>query len=162
MNRAHRPASLPPLPRDPGYVERKGRAAAAQILRGDPANLCPPSEFRYGGGHAIERLVAGDRLELRAQSCGTDDYPQRELRTWLTLKALNQAIMVNPRNCCQNYDVAVNASDRAIHTCLGALGPNLRNAGSSSAGHPGTPPQTAGSLFRREVYPLHQFTAYSV
>jgi uncharacterized protein (DUF39 family) len=42
--------------------------------------------------------------------------------------------MVNPRNCYQNYNVAVNASERTIHTYLGVLGPNLRNAGYSSAG----------------------------
>jgi uncharacterized protein (DUF39 family) len=107
---------------------------ATQLRRNDPANLYYPGEFRYGGGHAIERLVAGERLELHALSYGTDDYPQRELRTWFTIKDLNQAIMVNPRNCYQNYNVAVNASDRPIHTYLGVLGPNLRNAGYSSAG----------------------------
>jgi len=107
---------------------------ATQLRRNDPANLYYPGEFRYGGGHAIERLVAGERMELHALSYGTDDYPQRELRTWFTIKDLNQAIMVNPRNCYQNYNVAVNGSDRTIHTYLGVLGPGFQNAGYSSAG----------------------------
>ncbi len=107
---------------------------ATQLERNDPANLYYPGEFRYGGGHAIERLVAGERLELHALSYGTDDYPQRELRTWFTIRDLNQAIMVNPRNCYQNYNVAVNGSDRPIYTYLGLLGPGMRNACYSSAG----------------------------
>jgi uncharacterized protein (DUF39 family) len=107
---------------------------ATQLRRNDPANLYYPGEFRYGGGHAIERLVAGERLELHALSYGTDDYPQRELRTWFTMKDLNQAIMVNPRNCYQNYNVAVNGSDRPIYTYLGLLGPGMRNASYCSAG----------------------------
>jgi uncharacterized protein (DUF39 family) len=107
---------------------------ATQLKRNDPANLYYPGEFRYGGGHAIERLVAGERLELHALSYGTDDYPQRELRTWFTIRDLNQAIMVNPRNCYQNYNVAVNGSDRPIYTYLGLLGPGMRNACYSSAG----------------------------
>src|SRR5512137_2840992 len=107
---------------------------ATQLRRNDPANLYYPGEFRYGGGHAIERLVAGERLELHALSYGTDDYPQRELRTWFTIKDLNQAIMVNPRNCYQNYNVAVNGSDRPIYTYLGLLGPGMQNLTYSSAG----------------------------
>jgi uncharacterized protein (DUF39 family) len=107
---------------------------ATQLRRNDPANLYYPGEFRYGGGHAIERLVAGERLELHALSYGTDDYPQRELRTWFTIKDLNQAIMVNPRNCYQNYNVAVNGSERTIHTYLGVLGPGMQNATYCSAG----------------------------
>jgi len=42
--------------------------------------------------------------------------------------------MVNPRNCYQNYNVAVNDSDRRIHTYLGVLEPNRRNAAYCSAG----------------------------
>jgi uncharacterized protein (DUF39 family) len=38
----------------------------------------------------IEKLVKGERLELHAQSYGTDDYPLRELRTWFDIGDLNQ------------------------------------------------------------------------
>ncbi|MEN6424161.1 MAG: homocysteine biosynthesis protein [Phycisphaerales bacterium] len=107
---------------------------ATQLRHGDPANMYPPGEFRYGGGHVIEDLVAGKSLQLFALSYGTDDYPRREIRTYFTLDDLNQAIMVNPRNCYQNYNVAVNDSDRTIYTYLGVLEPRRGNATYCSAG----------------------------
>ena len=107
---------------------------ATQLRRNDPANLDYPGEFRYGGGHVIERLVAGERLELQALSYGTDEYPLRELRTWFTIKEVNQAIMVNPRNCYQNYNVAINLGERPLHTYLGLLKPHGENVTYSSAG----------------------------
>lgn len=107
---------------------------ATQLRHNDSANMDYPGEFRFGGGHVIEKLVAGERLQLFALSYGTDEYPRRELRTYFTIHDLNQAIMVNPRNCYQNYNVAVNCSDRPLHTYLGVLKPNMKNAGYSSAG----------------------------
>lgn len=107
---------------------------ATQLRHGDPANMYPPGEFRYGGGHVIEDLVAGKRLQLFALSYGTDCYPRREIRTYFTINDLNQAIMVNPRNCYQNYNVAVNDSDRTIYTYMGTLEPNRGNATYCSAG----------------------------
>jgi len=107
---------------------------ATQLRHGDPANMYPPGEFRYGGGHVIEDLVAGKSLQLFALSYGTDDYPRREIRTYFTLADVNQATMVNPRNCYQNYNVALNDSDRTIYTYLGVLEPRRGNASYSSAG----------------------------
>jgi len=107
---------------------------ATQLRHGDPANMYPPGEFRYGGGHVIEDLVAGATLQLFALSYGTDDYPRREIRTYFTIDDLNQAIMVNPRNCYQNYNVAVNDSDRTMYTYMGTLEPNRKNATYCSAG----------------------------
>ncbi|MCE5185976.1 MAG: homocysteine biosynthesis protein [Planctomycetaceae bacterium] len=107
---------------------------ATQLRHGDPANMYYPGEFRYGGGHVIEDLVAGKSLQLFALSYGTDCYPLRELRTYFTIKDLNQAIMVNPRNCYQNYNVAINRSDRTIYTYMGRLEPNMKNANYCSAG----------------------------
>ncbi len=107
---------------------------ATQLRHGDPANMYPPGEFRYGGGHVIEDLVAGKTLQLFALSYGTDDYPRREIRTYFTIDDLNQAIMVNPRNCYQNYNVAINDSDRTIYTYMGALEPERENASYCSAG----------------------------
>ena len=37
---------------------------ATQIRHGDPANMYHPAEFRYGGGHVIEDLIAGKSLQL--------------------------------------------------------------------------------------------------
>ena len=107
---------------------------ATQLRHGDPANMYHPGEFRYGGGHVIEDLVAGRTLQLFALSYGTDCYPLRELRTYFTIDDLNQAIMVNPRNCYQNYNVAINDSDRTIYTYLGTLEPCRKNASYCSAG----------------------------
>jgi L-aspartate semialdehyde sulfurtransferase len=107
---------------------------ATQLRRTDPANLSYPGEFRFGGGHVIEKLVRGDRLELHALSYGTDEYPLRELRTFFDIGDLNQAVMVNPRNCYQNYNVGINCSDRPLHTYLGLLKPQMQNVTYSSAG----------------------------
>ena len=107
---------------------------ATQLRQNDPANMYHPGEFRYGGGHVIEELVAGKKLQLFGLSYGTDDYPRREIRTLFDINDLNQAIMVNPRNCYQNYNVAVNASDRRIYTYLGILKARMRNMTYCSAG----------------------------
>jgi L-aspartate semialdehyde sulfurtransferase len=122
-------------------VEAYGGVAAAdvylgatQLRRTDPANLFYPGEFRFGGGHVIEKLVAGEKVELHAVSYGTDDYPLRELRTWFTIKDLNQAIMVNPRNCYQNYNVAINCSEKTVYSYLGVLRPHMANLTYCSAG----------------------------
>ena len=107
---------------------------ATQLRHGDPANMYHPGEFRYGGGHVMEDLVAGKKLQLFALSYGTDCYPLREIRTYFTIDDLNQAIMVNPRNCYQNYNVAINNSDKTIYTYMGTLESNRKNANYCSAG----------------------------
>lgn len=107
---------------------------ATQLRHNDPANLYHPGEFRYGGGHVIEDLVAGKKVQLFALSYGTDDYPRREIRTMVGIEDLNQAIMVNPRNCYQNYNVAVNLSDRRIYTYMGILRSRMRSMSYCSAG----------------------------
>ncbi len=107
---------------------------ATQLRHNDPANLDYPGEFRFGGGHVIEKLIAGEKLQLFALSYGTDEYPRREIRTTFTIDDLNQAIMVNPRNCYQNYNVAVNTSNKPIYTYMGKLKPNMGNISYSSAG----------------------------
>jgi len=107
---------------------------ATQLRHNDPANMYYPGEFQYGGGHVIEDLVAGKELQLFALSYGTDEYPLRELRTYFNIHDLNQAIMVNPRNCYQNYNIAINCSDKPIYTYLGHLKPRMQNLTYSSAG----------------------------
>ena len=107
---------------------------ATELRHNDPANMYYPGEFRFGGGHVIEKLVAGEKVQLFGLSYGTDDYPRREIRTWLTIDDLNQAIMTNPRNCYQNYNMAVNRSEKPIHTYLGLLKPKMKNLTYCSAG----------------------------
>jgi uncharacterized protein (DUF39 family) len=100
----------------------------------DPRNAVFPGEFKYGGGHVIEDLVAGRRVLLEAESYGTDCYPRRELATWLTLQELNEAYLFNPRNSYQNYNCAVNLSEKTIYTYMGTLRPRLGSANYCSAG----------------------------
>ena len=107
---------------------------ATQLRHNDPANMKYPGEFEYGGGHVIEDLIAGKTLQLFALSYGTDDYPRREIRTYFTIDDLNQAIMVNPRNCYQNYNLAINCSDKPVYTYMGMLKPNMKNLTFCSAG----------------------------
>ena len=107
---------------------------ATQLRHNDPANLDYPGEFKVGGGHVIEKLIRGEELQLFALSYGTDDYPLKEIRTKFTINDLNQATMVNPRNCYQNYNVAINTSNKTIYTYLGKLKPNMGNLTYSSAG----------------------------
>ena len=107
---------------------------ATQLRHNDPANMYYPGEFRFGGGHVIEKLVERKEMQLFALSYGTDEYPRREIRTMFTIDDLNQAIMVNPRNCYQNYNVATNSSDRPLYTYMGLLKPQMQNLTYSSAG----------------------------
>ncbi len=116
-------------------VPAYGGLAAVDIYLGasalpddDPRNKVYPGEFRYGGGHVIEELVAGKDIRLKASGYGTDCYPRKELETKINIKDLDKAILYNPRNVYQNYNVAVNLSDRVIYTYMGVLQPRLGNA----------------------------------
>jgi len=100
----------------------------------DPRNRVHPGEFNYGGGHVIEDLVAGKDIRLSATAYGTDCYPKKRLETWINLKDINEAVLFNPRNAYQNYNVAVNLSDKTIYTYMGVLKPHLANANYCSAG----------------------------
>jgi uncharacterized protein (DUF39 family) len=64
----------------------------------DPRNKLYPGEFRYGGGHVIEDLVAGKDIQLRAETYGTDCYPRKRLETLINLQDMNNAVLFNPRN----------------------------------------------------------------
>jgi uncharacterized protein (DUF39 family) len=100
----------------------------------DPKNRVYPGEFRYGGGHVIEELVAGKDIRLVATAYGTDCYPRRKLETLINLKDMNEAVLFNVRNASQNYSVGVNLSDRIIYTYMGVLKPKLGNANYSTSG----------------------------
>jgi L-aspartate semialdehyde sulfurtransferase len=115
--------------------------AAVDILIGatalpddDPRNRTHPGEFNYGGGHVIEELVASKDIRLEATAYGTDCYPRKKLETWINIRDLNEAVLFNIRNAYQNYNVAVNLSNKTIYTYMGILRPELGNATFSSAG----------------------------
>ncbi len=107
---------------------------ATAIPDDDPRNTVFPGKFAYGGGHVIEDLVAGKEVRLVATAYGTDCYPRKKLETWISLKEMNEAVLFNPRNAYQNYNVAVNLSDRVIYTYMGMLMPRMANANYCSAG----------------------------
>ena len=100
----------------------------------DPRNQIFPGEFTYGGGHVIEDLVAGKDVRLEATAYGTDCYPRKRLQTWLNIADVNEAFLFNPRNGYQNYNVAVNLSDKTIYTYMGVLKARVGNANYCSAG----------------------------
>jgi uncharacterized protein (DUF39 family) len=100
----------------------------------DSRNRVHPGDFTYGGGHVIEELVAGKDVRLVASAYGTDCYPRKKLETLINLKDVNEAVLFNPRNAYQNYNVAVNLSHKTIYTYMGVLKPNLGNANYCSAG----------------------------
>jgi uncharacterized protein (DUF39 family) len=107
---------------------------ATEVVEGDPLNSVYPGEFKYGGGHVIEDLVAGNVIRLRAEGYGTDCYPARKFEKNITISDLRDAILFNPRNAYQNYNCAVNMSDKTIYTYMGVLRPRMANANYATSG----------------------------
>lgn len=107
---------------------------ATQIPDNDPENSNGKGLFKYGGGHVIHDLIAGKDVKLKATAYGTDCYPRKEIETTVNIKELNEAYLCNPRNCYQNYGIAINKSDKTIYTYMGVLKPNAANATYCSAG----------------------------
>ncbi|MFC2019977.1 homocysteine biosynthesis protein [Chloroflexota bacterium] len=118
----------------PGFAAVDIFIGATALPDDDPRNRIHPGEFNYGGGHVIEDLVAGKDIRLEATAYGTDCYPRKKLETWINIKDLNEAVLFNIRNAYQNYNVAVNLSDKIIYTYMGMLKPKLGNADYCSAG----------------------------
>ena len=107
---------------------------ATEPCEDDPLNKVYPGEFAYGGGHVIQDLVAGKTVYIRATAYGTDCYPNRQIEKKATLSDLPNAVLCNPRNGYQNYNVAVNSTSRTIYTYMGTLKPKMGNANYCSAG----------------------------
>ena len=107
---------------------------ATETCEDDPLNKVYPGEFLYGGGHVIQDLVAGRKVYLKATAYGTDCYPSRLYEKEVTIKSLPQATLCNPRNGYQNYNCAVNLTNKTIYTYMGALKPRGGNANYCSAG----------------------------
>ncbi|MEW6660716.1 MAG: homocysteine biosynthesis protein [Thermodesulfobacteriota bacterium] len=107
---------------------------ATEPATDDPLNKVYPGEFKYGGGHVIQDLVAGKAVHLVAEAYGTDCYPNKRVEKDVTLKQLPNAVLFNPRNCYQNYNCAVNLSNRTIYTYMGPLRPRAGNANFCTAG----------------------------
>lgn len=88
----------------------------------------------YGGGHVIHDLTAGRRVRVLVEGHGSDCYPAKRLVRTLSLAEMPDAFLFCPRNGYQNYNCAVNKSNKPICTYMGVLKPRLGNATYSGAG----------------------------
>ncbi|MEE9500153.1 MAG: homocysteine biosynthesis protein [Candidatus Omnitrophota bacterium] len=119
----------------PGFAAVDIYIGASALPKDDPRNKVFPGKFEYGGAHAIEDLAAGKDIKLVATAYGTDCYPRKKLETLINIRDLNEAVLFNPRNSYQNYNVAVNLNkEKTIYTYMGILKPDLGNANYCSAG----------------------------
>ncbi|MBW2029426.1 MAG: homocysteine biosynthesis protein [Deltaproteobacteria bacterium] len=107
---------------------------ATEPAEDDPLNRVHPGQFKYGGGHVIEDLVAGKKVRLRAVAYGTDCYPNRKVEKKISLSELPYAVLLNPRNAYQNYNCAINLSEKTKYTYMGVLKPRAGNASYSTSG----------------------------
>lgn len=107
---------------------------ATEPAEEDPLNGVHPGQFRYGGGHVLQDLVAGKKVTLKATAYGTDCYPGRETEKKIRLSDLSYAMLLNPRNGYQNYPCAINLSSRTIYTYMGVLKPEAGNANYATSG----------------------------
>ncbi len=135
-------------------VRVSGGLAAVDTYVG--ATDCNPENPSYGGAHIIEDLVAGKEITLEAWGKGTDCYPRKHIKTVITKDTINEAILYNPRNAYQNYNVATNSTDKIKYTYMGTLLPKLRNASYSTAGE--LSPLRNGRIrhLERNTIPLHE------
>lgn len=107
---------------------------ATEPREDDPLNKIYPGEFLYGGGHVIHDLVAGKNVTLRAKAYGTHCYPKRFVEKRISLKDMPFAQLCNPRNAYQNYNCAVNLTDKTVFTYMGTLKPRMGNANYCTSG----------------------------
>jgi len=107
---------------------------ATELCEDDPLNKVYPGEFKYGGGHVIQELVAKKKVRLKATSYGTSCYPNQMIEKDITLRTIPNAVLCNPRNGYQNYNCAVNLTKKTVYTYMGTLKPKAGNANYCSAG----------------------------
>ena len=91
-----------------------------------------PGRVPLRRGACDRGLVAGKDVRLVATAYGTDCYP--ETGDLDPPGRHEPGRSLQHRNCYQNYNVAVNLSDRVIYTYMGVLQPQMRNANYCSAG----------------------------
>jgi uncharacterized protein (DUF39 family) len=117
-----------------GVEAYSGLAAVDAYLGAAQPNSDDDIDINYGGAHVIEDLVSGKEIELIAEGYTTDCYPRKKVYTTITLDDLNQAVLLNPRNCYQTYAAAINSREEKIHTYMGTLLPEFGNINYSGSG----------------------------
>ena len=113
-------------------VPAYGGIAAVDAYIGATETAMPHDQ--YGGAHVIEELISGKDVLLQATAKGTDCYPRTEVKTLINKNTINEFIMFNPRNAYQNYNVAVNSTNKIKYTYMGTLLPAFGNANFSTSG----------------------------
>ncbi len=113
-------------------VPAYGGLAAVDAYLGATETAMPHDQ--YGGAHVIEDLIAGKDVLLQASGKGTDCYPRTGIKTLINKDTINEFIMFNPRNAYQNYNVAVNSTQKIKYTYMGTLLPAFGNANFSTSG----------------------------
>jgi uncharacterized protein (DUF39 family) len=108
--------------------------ATALVDKEESENTLNSIQPEKGGGHVIEKLIAGDSVNIKALGHVTDCYPRATWDANININSINQFYLYNPRNLYQNFIVGVNSGDRTLYTYLGPLLPRLANAVYSSLG----------------------------
>lgn len=98
------------------------------------ATAINPDNPTYGGAHVIQDLLEGKDVLLEAWAKGTDCYPRKYISSKININTINDFTLFNPRNAYQNYNVAVNTTNKIIHTYMGTLFPGMKNATYSTSG----------------------------
>lgn len=95
-----------------------------------------PSEYRpHNAENENSEGVAQRRARLLRSGRNRHVHPRKDIETVINIKDMNSATLLNPRNCYQNYNVAVNAhGKRPMYTYMGILLPKIACANYCSAG----------------------------
>jgi len=102
-----------------------GGLAAADIFLG--ATEQSITDEKFGGAHVIHKLIKGEKIHLKAEGIPTDCYPRKSFEADFDINDINQAYFFNPRNNYQNYNAAVNSSDKPLYTYMGHIKPKLKS-----------------------------------
>lgn len=131
--KAHR-ASFNGVPGVCGLGHSEVFLPAAEPWGDDPLNTVFPGEFKYGGGHVIQDLIAGDEVVISVQGYGTMCHPLKSFERVVTIDDLDNTILLSPCAVLESRPCGVNVSDKTIYTFLGAIRPRLGNAAYTSSG----------------------------
>ena len=113
-------------------VPAYGGIAAVDVFLGAAENST--TNPLKGGAHVICKLIKGEEVAVEAYGEPTDCYPGSSVKGKITLDTINQAYFFNPRNCYQNYNAAVNSSNKKLKTYMGILNPAYGNVAYAGAG----------------------------
>ncbi len=103
-----------------------------ESLQGQPPR--DPGKRNLVARQVIQNLLKAKRCELEAWGKGTDCYPRKHIKTLISKIRSTKYSCLIPGMLTRIYNVAVNTTNRLIHTYMGTLLPGLRNATYSTSG----------------------------